>query len=55
MTEKVSFIGVFSSIFEPLCKHDLEILRNGVEQLFSNQKCLENLSKERVILFEKNR
>ena len=55
--EKISSIGVFSTIFEALSKHDLLIYleewrKTAIVPTYSVWK---NLVKERIILFEKNR
>ena len=56
--EKISSIGVFSTIFEALSKHDLLIYleewrKTAIFPTYSVWKNL--LVKERIILFEKNR
>ena len=55
--EKISSIGVFSTIFEALSKHDLLIYLEEWRKtaIFPTYSVWKNLVKERIILFEKNR
>ena len=55
--EKISSIGVFSIIFEALCKHDLLIYLEEWRRtaIFPTYSVWKKLVKERIILFELNR
>ena len=55
--EKISSIGVFSTIFEALSKHDLLIYLEEWRKtaIFPTYSVWKNLVKEHIILFEKNR
>ena len=55
--EKISSIGVFSTSFEALSKHDLLIYLEEWRKtaIFPTYSVWKNLVKERIILFEKNR
>ena len=55
--EKISSIGVFSTIFEALSKHDLPVYLEERRKtaIFPTYSVWKNLVKECIILFEKNR
>ena len=55
--EKILSIGIFSTVFEALCKHDLLIYWEEWRRtaIFPTYSVWKKLIKERIILFEKNR